>query len=343
MKQSKNMTNKTEYNKFLSDIKVKIQSAQYEAFKKVNSELITLYWDIGSMISEKQNIHGWGKSVLEQLSKDLQNSYPGIRGFSARNIWRMRRFYEEYKQSEFLPPLVAEISWSHNIVILEKCNDLLQREFYIKTAKKFGWTKNVLIHQIENKSFEKYLLNQTNFDKTVPEKYRNQAKLAVKDEYGFGFLELQEEHSERELETAIINNIRKFLLEIGGHFSFIGNQYKITVDEDDYFIDLLLFHRQLKSLVAIELKVGKFIPEFAGKMQFYLSALNDTVKLADENPSIGIIICKSKKQTTVEYALKDSNKPIGIASYTIKKQLPDELKKKLPSANEIIEILKTLD
>ncbi len=332
-----------EYNSFLVTVKQKIHQSQYEAYKKVNSELIRLYYEIGSLISEKQNKLGWGKAVVEQLSKDLQNSYPGIRGFSARNIWRMRRFYEEYGKTEFLPPLVAEIAWSHNIVILEKCNNLLEKEFYIKMTKKYGWTKNVLIHQIENRSYEKFLLNQTNFDKTIPEKYRKQAKLAVKDKYGLGFLELKQEHSEQELETAIIRNLRKFLIELGGHFTFIGNQYKITVDDDEYFIDLLLFHRQLKCLVAIDLKIGKFIPEYAGKMQFYLSALNDTVKLADENPSIGIIICKSKKQTTVEYALKDSNKPIGIASYSIKKKLPIELIRKLPSANKIIELLKTLD
>lgn len=199
-------------------------------------------------------------------------------------------------------------------------------------AKKFGWTKNVLIHQIENKSFEKYMLNQTNFDNTVPAKYKKQAKLAVKDEYTFDFVELSDEHSEKELEIALIKNVRKFLSEMGSHYSFIGNQYRLVVEGDEFFIDLLLYHRALKCLVAIELKIGDFKPEYAGKMQFYLSVLNKTVKLEDENPSIGIIICKSKKRTIVEYALQDANKPIGVASYTISNKLPSELKDFLPSS-----------
>ncbi len=247
----------------------------------------------------------------------------------------MRTFYTEYKDDTKLQPLVAEISWSHNIVLIQKVKNLTEREFYIKMTKKFGWTKNVLIHQIENQSFEKYQLNQTNFDKAVPKKYKKQAKLAVKDEYTFDFVELSNEHSEKELEIALINNIRKFLSEMGNHFSFIGNQYRVEIDGDEFFIDLLLYHRALKSLVAIELKIGEFKPEYAGKMQFYLSVLNNTVKLDDENPSIGIIICKSKKRTIVEYALQDANKPIGVASYTISKKLPKELKDYLPSSAEL--------
>lgn len=210
-------------------------------------------------------------------------------------------------------------------------------------TKKFGWTKNVLIHQIDNQSFEKYLLNQTNFDKEVPVKYRNQAKLAVKDEYTFDFLELGEKHSERELEIGLINNVRKFPSEMGGHFAFIGNQFLIEVEGDEFFVDLLLYHRVLKSLVAIELKIGDFKPEYAGKMQFYLSALDDTIRLKDEKPSIGIIICKGKKRTVVEYALKDSKKPIGVSTYTIAKKLPENIKKYLPSPKDLKEQLDKID
>ena len=328
------------YIDFLITIKERIRSAQYDALKKVNQELITLYQDIGKIIITRQKENNWGNAIVETLAKDLQNEFPGIRGFSARNLWLMRTFYVEYENNSKLQPLVAEISWSHNIVLIQKVKDLDVREFYIKMTKRFGWTRDVLIHQIENQSFEKYQLNQTNFDKAVPKKYKKQANLAVKDEYTFDFIELSDEHSERELEIALINNIRKFLSEMGNHYSFIGNQYRVEIDGDEFFIDLLLYHRALKSLVAIELKIGDFKPEYAGKMQFYLSVLNNTVKLENENPSIGIIICKSKKRTIVEYALQDANKPIGVASYTISKKLPNKLKDYLPSSQELKNHLK---
>jgi predicted nuclease of restriction endonuclease-like (RecB) superfamily len=325
-----------DYQVFITDLKARIRTAQYAAMKAVNKELLTLYWYIGQQIIEKQVTLSWGKSVVEQMSKDIQTEFVGISGFSSRNLWLMRQFYEIYSQSEILQPLVAEIGWAHHLQIMSKCQNNLEREFYTLMTKKFGWTKNVLIHQIENKSYEKYLLNQTNFDQAVPEKYRNQAILAVKDEYQFDFLELSEEHSERELEMAIINNIRLFLTEMGGYFSFIGSQYRLPVNEKEYKIDLLLFHRKLRCLVAIDLKIGEFTPEMAGKMQFYLSILNDQVREEDENPSIGIIICKSKDRTIVEYALKDSQKPIGIATYNIGTTLPEELQSLLPSA-ELLE------
>jgi len=230
-----------------------------------------------------------GKSVVEQLAKDLYVEFPGMQGFSSRNIWRMRSFYLTYESNPKLPPLVAEISWTHNYMILEKCKDNLEREFYIRMTRKFGWTKNVLVIQIENQAYEMTLLNQTNFDKTVPEEIRNQAKLEVSGE--------------------------------------------------EYFIDLLLYHRALKCLVAIELKIGKFIPEYVGKMQFYLAVLDDKVRMDDEKPSIGIILCKSKNKTIVEYALKESNKPIGVAAYRMVTTLPKELKGQLPAPEQIAKLM----
>jgi len=375
------------YGAFIKEIKNLIYRRQYEAMKKVNTELIALYWEIGEEIDRQQREQGWGKSVVEILAKELQKEFPGVQGFSARNLWRMRNFYNEYSRNtilpplvaeleekpnstnlkpavsdlylhplhpqdsdlaptvreiekKVLPPLVAEISWSKNIVIMEKCKDTLQREFYIRMAKRYGWTKDVLINNIENKAFEKYLTNQTNFDETVPEKYRLQAKLAVKDDYNFDFIEMGIEHSEAELEAGVINNIRAFLLEMGGDFSFIGNQYHLDVADDDYYIDLLLYHRRLRCLIAIELKIGEFKPEYAGKMQFYLTALDETMKLPEENPSIGIIICKSKKRTRVEYALKSSNKPIGVATYSYYDSLPEEIRSLLPSPEEIAVIIR---
>jgi len=330
---------KTIYTGFLAEIKEKVYQAQYQALKAVNKELIRLYWEIGQSIIEKQEKYDWGKSIVETLSKDLQKEFPGVKGFSARNLWRMRSLYEHYKANEKLPPLVAEIAWSHNILILEKCKDDLEREFYIKMTKKYGWSKSVLTHQVEGKSYERFLLNQTNFDKSLAEKYKHQAKLAVKDSYSFDFLEMSEDYSEREMELGLIKNIRSFLMEMGGDFTFVGNQYRLEVGGDQFYIDLLLYHRKLQSLVAIELKTTKFKPEYAGQMQFYLAVLDDTVKTQNENPSIGIIICKDKNRTVVEYALKQSNTPIGIANYTISEKLPENLKDLLPSSKEIAESL----
>ncbi|MBI2137408.1 DUF1016 domain-containing protein, partial [Candidatus Woesearchaeota archaeon] len=268
-----NLPSNRGYADFLIQVKERIRKAQYDALKAVNKELISLYWDIGSMIVDKQEEFGWGKSIVENLAKDLQKEYPGIKGFSVQNIWYMRQFYVHYKDNAKLQPLVGEISWVKNIMILGKCKDDSEREFYIRMTRKFGWTKDVLINQIENKSYEKHLLNQNNFDKTLPEKYKIQAKLAVKDEYTFDFLELGEEHSEKELEKALAEKIKHFLTEMGGYFCFIGSQHRIEIEDEEFFIDLLLYHRKLKSLIAIELKIGDFKPEYAGKMQFYLSAL----------------------------------------------------------------------
>jgi predicted nuclease of restriction endonuclease-like (RecB) superfamily len=327
---------------FVVDIKSKILSSQYEALKSVNKELINLYWDIGKNIVQKQEKFGWGKSVVKNLSDELRKEFVGMKGFSVRNLWNMRNFYIEYQDNVKLQTLSAQIGWSHNVAIFQKCKDELEREFYIKMVIKFGWTYRVLDNHIDNKSYEKYLLNQTNFDNTVVEKYKHQAVLAVKDEYNFDFLELGEEHSEHQLEIGLINKIREFLAQMGTDFTFLGNQYKLEVDDEEYFIDILLYHRRLKSLIAIELKIGKFKPEYAGKMNFYLSVLNDTIKLPDENSSIGIIICKEKKRTTVEYALKESNQPIGVATYKLTESLPSDLKGLLPTAQEISQRVENL-
>jgi predicted nuclease of restriction endonuclease-like (RecB) superfamily len=334
-----NKIRQSDYQAFVKEIKEKIYQAQLKAMQAVNRELLILYSDIGKSIVEKQEQLGWGKSVVENLAKDLQNEFPGMQGFSARNLWLMRSFYLEYKDNIKLQPLVAEISWTHNVILMEKCKDMLEREFYIRVTKKYGWSKNILIHQIESKAYERYLLNQTNFNKALAKKYRHQARLAVKDSYNFDFLELGEEYDERKLELGLIKNIRSFLLEMGGDFSFIGNQYKLDIDGEEFFIDLLLYHRRLKSLVAIELKTTDFKPEYAGKMQFYLAVLDDKVRQKYENPSIGIIICKTKRRTVVEYALKTASSPMGVADYSLSKTLPKELKGLLPSADEIIKSL----
>ena len=254
----------------------------------------------------------------------------------------MRKFYLNYADKPNLAPLVQEIAWAHNIVIMEKCKGDLSREFYLRMTKKFGWTKNVLIHQIENQSYEKTLVSQTNFNNTLPKKIKKQAKLAVKDEYTFDFLELSDKHSENELERAMLAKINRFLIEMGGMFAFMGNQFRLEVDGEEYFIDLLLYHRRLKCMVAIELKIGKFLPEYVGKMQFYLATLDALIKEKSENPSIGIILCKEKKRTIVEYALKNSKKPIAVANYRITSTLPKELRKELPSPSQIQQLLEEI-
>lgn len=332
-----------DYKSLISEIKQRIRSGQYAALRAVNKELIALYWDIGSTLSLRSLSEKWGKSLVQNLSLDLQNEFPDVSGFSASNLWRMKLFYEAYSSELKLAPLVREIGWSHNLLILERCKDSLEREFYIRMTKKMGWSKSVLIHQIDNKSYEKTLLNQTNFKKTLPEKIQNQASLAIKDEYTFDFLELAEEHNERELEKSLLQKMDLFLREMGGALTFVGSQYRLEAGNKEYFIDILLYHRHLKCLVAIELKIGEFLPEYVGKMQFYLAVLDDKIKTEDENPSIGIIVCRSKEETIVEYALKESKKPIGVSSYKIVTKLPKDLKKELPSAEQIKMLLKEIE
>ena len=331
------------YSALLGEVKERIRAAQYAALKAVNKELIELYWDIGRLIVEQQQGMTHGKSVVERLAKDLRAEFPGIAGFSAANLWRMRAFYEAYAPSEKLAPMVREIGWTHNLIILEQCKDDLQREFYIRMTRKFGWTKALLVHQIEGQAYERTLLNQTNFDATLPEEVRARAKLAVKDEYTFDFLELGEQFSERQFERGLMANVEGFLREMGGAVSLIGSQYRLEVNDNEYFVDVLLFHRRLKCLVAVELKIGEFLPEYVGKMQFYLAVLDDKARMADENPSIGIILCKSKDETIVEYALRESNKPIGVATYRVVRALPEELRGELPAPEQIAKLLEGME
>jgi len=332
-----------EYPQLLADVKERIRLAQYTALKAVNKELVGLYWDIGRIIVKRQSNADHGSAIAEQLAADLQKEFPGIKGFSRRNVFYMREFYLSYSELPKVQPLVAQIGWTHNLIILQRCKDPQQREFYIRMTRKFGWSKNVLTHQIENQSYEKSLLGQTNFDQALTPELQAQAKLAVKDEYTFDFLELGEKHSERELERALIARIEDFLRAMGGMFAFVGSQFRLEIDGREYFIDLLLYHRRLKCLIAIELKIGEFQPEFAGKMQFYLAALDNQVREEGENPSIGIILCKEKSRTIVEYALHDAKKPIGVATYRILKRLPKDLKGQLPSPEEISRLLENLE
>jgi len=329
----------TDYAALVTDIKSRIRTAQYQALRAVNKELIDLYWNIGKLIVERQQGATWGRSVVEKLAADVRGEFPGVAGFSAANMWRMKLFYENYSSSQKLAPLVREIGWTHNVIVFEKCKDDLEREFYILMTKAHDWTKNVLVHQIENQTYKKTLLGQTNFAKTLPDKSRALATLAIKDEYLFNFLELGDEFSERQLETAILARVEPFLKQMGGVFAFVGSQYRLQVSDQEYFIDLLLYHRRLKCLVALELKIGAFLPEYVGKMQFYLAVLDDKVRMPDEAPSLGIILCKSKDRTIVEYALRESNKPIGVGSYRMVSALPAKYVGQMPTPEQVAGLL----
>ncbi|TDD96199.1 PDDEXK nuclease domain-containing protein [Flavobacterium cellulosilyticum] len=328
---------------FVQEIKTQIKEAQYRALQKVNVEQIQLYWNIGKTILERQQQYGWGKGIVEILAAELQKEFVGINGFSARNLWYMRNLYEQYYTSSLiLQPLVAEIPWTHNILILEKCKDEHERFYYINMTKKFQWSKTLLVNAIDNNHYQNTVLSQTNFSETLEISSANNADIIIKDEYLFDFLNLSEPYSEAQLEQAILSNIRNFLIELGGDFSFIGNQFPIKYDDKTFEIDLLLFHRELQCLVAIDLKIDEFKPEMAGKMNFYLSTLNKLVKKKHEKPSIGIIICKSKNRTTVEFALQDINKPIGIATYTLNKELPKNISAFFPSNQEFVDKIESI-
>lgn len=327
------------YADFLFEVKTQIRQRQLQALRAVNNEMLALYWWLGENISQRQAALGWGKAVVENLARDLQTEFPGRNGFSAQNLWLMRQFFNEYLARPKLQPLVGEISWTKNLLIMARCKDDLEREFYLRATARFGWTKNVLQHQLDNHSYRQYLLGQTNFDAAVPDSIKAQALLAVKDHYTFDFLGLAEQHSERELEQSLVANLRGFLAEMGGAFTFVGNQFKLESDGREYFIDLLLFHRRLRCLVAIELKIGEFKPEHKGQIEFYLDQLDQHHRMEGENPPIGIVICRSKTRTMVEYALRTMTRPLGIATYTVTPQLPASFQGELPSPEQIAERL----
>ncbi len=323
------------YIKVLNDIKSKARIAQSNAVRRVNSELILLYWSIGKILDSKINSEKWGASVIDTLVKDLQKEFKGSLGFSKSNLYSMINFYQTFKNPKIVQTLSGKLSWSHLNLIISKCETPREMNFYLKKAIELNWSVRILEHQIEIKLFRRNKKVQSNFKNTLSEKSNKLITNTTKDEYVFDFLNLSEDFSEKQLEDALLHKINLFLIEMGGVFTFVGNQYRLTVDGDDFFIDILLFHRKLQCLVAIELKIGEFKPEYAGKMQFYLTTLNETVRQPFENPSIGIILCKSKKKTIVEYALKETRQPIAISTYKLTTKLPAKLAKELPTPKQI--------
>lgn len=339
------MIKNTEYCKFLNEIKSRIVSSRIQAIQSVNQELIRLYWDIGKRIIERQEKYGWGKGIVEKLSCDLSQEYSGFKGYSPDNLWRMRMFYLEYKDNTKLAQLVPELPWGHNILIMQKVKKAEEREYYITASIKNGWSRNVLLNQIKAKAYQKQKLapKQHNFPIVLPSHLAEQADESIKSVYNLDFLGIAKPVLERELETRLVERIKRFILELGYGFSFIGNQYRLSLGSNEYYVDLLFFNRKIKCLVAIELKTGKFEPEYAGKMDFYLNLLNDQVKLKDENPAIGIILCAEKDKLVVEYALRNSKNPIGVSEYQLTTKLPKQLKGTIPSETELKnEIIKGL-
>lgn len=331
----------TDYADFLGQLKQRIRSAQTRAAMAVNAELLALYWDFGREIVERQRRDGWGTSVIDRLAEDLQRAFPGIKGFSARNISRMRTFYLGYAplagDSPILPQAVAKIPWGHHSLILEKVKDTAGRQWYADQALGHGWSRAVLWHHIDTKLYERQGLAEksSNFPRTLPPPQSDLAQEILKDPYAFDFLALGVDAHERDLERGLVEHVRQFLLELGVGFAFVGNQYHLAVGSQDFYLDLLFYHLKLRCFVVIDLKMTEFKPEHAGKMNFYLSAVDDLLRHPTDQPTIGIILCKAKDRVVVEYALRDTQKPIGVSNFQLAAALPEGLKGSLPSVEEL--------
>lgn len=327
------------YGSFLETLKYRVQNAQTKASMSVNRELVLLYWRVGKDILEKQNQAGWGAKVIDQLSKDLRNLFPDTKGFSSRNLKYMRAFAETWTDESTVQGVLAQITWYHNIALMEKLATIQERQWYAQKTIENGWSRNVLVHHIETKLFERQGKAITNFDNALPAPQSELAQQVLKDPYIFDFLTLGESAKERDLERALLNQLQAFLLELGHGFAFMGSQYHLNVGDKDYYLDLLFYHHQLRCLIAIDLKIGEFTPEYAGKMNFYLSALDDTLKHPDDQPAIGIILCRSKDGLTAEYALRGMRQPIGVSTYKLR-DLPAELQRALPTVEQLEQALK---
>lgn len=327
------------YTEWVNDIKNKIQSAQLKAATAVNQELLKLYWEIGKSISAKINESKWGSSVVEELAKDLKKGFPNQKGFSRSNIFSMKKWYEFYADTtintEKVQQLVGQIPWGHNIAIIAKANSKEEAIYYCSKTLENNWSRAVLIHQIETNLYTRQGKAITNFAKTLPMIQSELANETLKDPYKFDFLNLQEKAFEKDIEQQLVKHITSFLLELGAGFSFVGRQFPVKIDHQDFYIDLLFYHIKLKCYVVIELKAIEFKAEFAGKLNLYLSAIDDSLKTETDNPTIGLLLCKTKSDIIAEYALRGMTQPIGVAEYELSKAVPEDLKPNLPTIEEI--------
>ena len=339
--------NRKEYKVWLKDLKQKVRQAQLKAAVKVNSSLLEFYWELGADIVERQKNASWGSGFLKQLSKDLMAEFPDMKGFTEANLSYMRRWFLFYcdEQDNFgtacaeianqAVSQLIQIPWGHNRVIISKCRDRKQALYYVQKTIENGWSRSVLTHQIESGLYEREGKAITNFSQTLPEAQSDLAKQLLKDPYNFDFLALTEDYNERELEKGLLEHITKFLLELGAGFAFVGRQKELKVGNREFFIDLLFYHTKLHCYVVVELKTGDFEPEFAGKLNFYIKAIDEQIKADNDESTIGILLCKTHDKLVVEYALSDIHKPMGVSKYQLIHSLPDNLKSSLPSIEEI--------
>lgn len=337
------------YGSLLGDIKTRIRQAQTKAIFAANAEMIGMYWDIGRMICERQQMAGWGAGVIPLLALDLKNELPEMKGFSERNIKLMAQFFREYpsfsaigqravaqlgstnSETEIGLLPVANLCWAHNVLLMQKIKDLPTRNWYMLQTLQNGWSRDVLGLMIKSNLHERQGESTHNFATTLPNPLSDLAQQALKDPYIFDFLTLAEPFSERELETELIKHLEKFLLELGAGFAFVGRQYHVSVSDKDFYADLLFYHLKLRCFVVIDLKKGDFKPEYAGKMNFYCSVMDDLMKHPTDQSTIGLILCQTKDKILAEYALRDMNKPIGVSEYELTRALPEHLKSSLPS------------
>lgn len=324
-----------DYSTLLTELKSKIAFSQRRAVLSVNKELILLYHHIGKTILDAQEKRGWGAKIIDQLSKDLKISFPDMKGFSTRNLKYMRKFAFEYQDPEFVQQVVAQLPWGHNVFLMDLVKEGQDRIFYVKKAIEENWSRNRMVSEIDKQLHKRQGQAITNFKERLPANQSDFAHHMLKDPYVFDFLSLNEEAHEREVENALCKHMEKFLVELGAGFAFVGRQYHLEVAGQDFYIDLLFYHLKLRSYVVIELKDKEFKPEYAGKMNFYLSAIDDLIKSKDDKTSIGLILCKTKNNVLAEYALRDINKPISLAEYKLEDALPEELKTALPSVEEL--------
>lgn len=334
-----------EYKVWITEIKDRIKQRQVKAAVKINYEMLDLYWDLGKDIVSKQANAKWGDAFLPEMSRDLQKAFPGMSGFSVQNLKSIRYWYKFYNDNEnglqvvsqigMIEKMVKSIPWGHNQRIMYKCKDIQEALFYVQKTMDHNWSRNVLEHHIDSNLYERQGKAVNNFQIKLPEPQSDLAEQTLKDPYNFDFLTLREEYNEKELEDALVSQITQFLLELGTGFSYVGRQVHIKVGDSDFYMDLLFYHVKLHCYVVVELKTEKFKPEFAGKLNFYVTAVNKNMKSAQDNQTIGILICKDKDDVVAEYALDDMSQPIGIAKYDLTKVLKEEFKSSLPTIEEI--------
>jgi predicted nuclease of restriction endonuclease-like (RecB) superfamily len=328
-----------EYQNLLLEVKQMVTQSQVAAITKVNQELLTLYYQIGTLILEKQKQKGWGSKVIDTLSQDLLVDFPTLKGFSVRNLKNMRKFADAYPDFLIVQPVAAQLSWTHHVTLLDKFDDEETRIWYMNKSAQEGWSKRILQHQIKLEVHKNFGSLPNNFGIHFPSTKAESITQLFKDEYIFDFISQNDKMKEKDLETELVKNITDFLLSLGKGFSYIGKQYHLEVGNQDFYIDLLFYHYKLRCFVVVELKIDDFKPEYVGKLNFYLSAVDDLLRQKEDLPSIGLLLCSSKNNTIVEYALRDVSKPMGVASYSVNKQLPDNLKESLPTEKELKNIL----